>query len=124
VDPEPGRSLAGATVDDRLAHVNGGHFGEVEVARIIDVAFEFDGSGRQRRGLVDPAPAAARGAPAEGGDAETVAGADGRAAETGEIVVAGSVPSFGRVDAETGVRGLIVLGQVGHASLSGQGDEL
>jgi len=117
VQPEPGFRLTDAAVDDGLAQMDHGHIGEIAIVGLVDVALELERPHRHRRRLIDPAPAAGGGALAEGGEAEAVAGADGGAAEAGEIVVAGAVPGLARMDAMARMGGDIGFGQVGHASL-------
>jgi len=117
VQAEPGLSLTDPAVDDGLAQMDDGHLGEIEIVGLFDVPLDLERGHRKRRGLIDPAPAAGGGALAEGGEAEAIASADGRAAEAREVVVAGAVPDLGRVDAVAGVSGRIGFGQVGHASL-------
>ncbi|MDO9588357.1 MAG: hypothetical protein Q7J13_10530 [Brevundimonas sp.] len=94
VEPKPGRGLADPAVDDGLAQMDGRHLGKIEIVGLVEVAVDLERRHRHRRRLVDPAPTARRGALAEGGEAETVAGADGWTAETGEIIASGQVPGF------------------------------
>ena len=72
VKAQPGRGLADPSVDDGLAQVDGRHLGEIEIAGLVEVAVDGEGHGRKGGRLVDPTPAAGRGAFPKGREAEPV----------------------------------------------------